>query len=48
MEYGDKDFANVPRLFFITGEGGCGKTFLFNVNIIKSLFMIWHLLIENY
>jgi predicted ATPase len=35
MEYGDKDFANVPRLFFITGEGGCGKTFLFNVNIIK-------------
>jgi predicted ATPase len=34
MEYGDKDFANVPRLFFITGEGGCGKTFLFNVNIL--------------
>jgi predicted ATPase len=38
MEYGDKEFANVPRLFFITGEGGSGKTFLFNVNIRQIFY----------
>lgn len=32
VDYGAKSFVpNVQRYFFVTGEGGTGKTFTFNV-----------------
>jgi predicted ATPase len=35
MEWEDPDITDVPRCFFISGEGGCGKTFLFNVKFLQ-------------